>query len=219
MNYPLVEEAAVGISKAFAYIPPVNSELTEDEWNKAFALFLEHKELLNTANRILAYPAEIANTPESVIKDIVACQTIPVNVSYNIRALWNAHHNTGHRPPVADCRRDRLMVEAERLKPIPTHIYLMQSGCGKYYKIGHSKQPRVRETTLQAEQPSLRLIGCWDGYKQTERRLHIHFAKQRVRGEWFALDAETVADFGYHVGVENNMVEHDYAFIIWDNNL
>lgn len=63
---------------------------------------------------------------------------------------------------------------------------------GGFYKIGYSKDPVYRESTLQAEQPLIVLIEAWHGDIADEAYLHAQFASKRIRGEWFALDDEDV---------------------------
>jgi hypothetical protein len=41
---------------------------------------------------------------------------------------------------------------------------------------------------LQAEDPSLQIIACWQAPKTVENYLHKLFASKRVRGEWFDLN-------------------------------
>jgi hypothetical protein len=61
-----------------------------------------------------------------------------------------------------------------------------------YIKIGISKNPRYRETTLQAEEPEVLLFAVAYQGRSLERALHRQFAHMRLRGEWFALSPEDV---------------------------
>jgi hypothetical protein len=67
-----------------------------------------------------------------------------------------------------------------------TFVYLMRHKNG-LTKIGRSKAPKVREKTLQAEDPRLQIIFHCEADAATENRLHKIFASVRVRGEWFDL--------------------------------
>jgi hypothetical protein len=66
-------------------------------------------------------------------------------------------------------------------------VYLMLDGRNGCVKIGISRDPGKREKTLQSEQPQTILFACAEGGRQLERALHVKYAEQRVRGEWFRL--------------------------------
>jgi hypothetical protein len=74
-----------------------------------------------------------------------------------------------------------------------SHLYLMKCNRTGFYKIGKSKNPKHREKTLQSESPSIQMIAVFNGQGWQERDWHIHFAKCRVRGEWFDLTKIQVA--------------------------
>jgi Meiotically up-regulated gene 113 len=67
-------------------------------------------------------------------------------------------------------------------------VYLMKNMANGYYKIGRSGQPPVRERTLQAQEPDIRLLASIEARAASERQLQQRYARKRVRGEWFALD-------------------------------
>jgi len=60
------------------------------------------------------------------------------------------------------------------------------------YKIGIAKNPKVRESTLQAEKPSIKMVGNWRNLSHLESDLHREYAQQRLRGEWFNLEPAQV---------------------------
>lgn len=68
--------------------------------------------------------------------------------------------------------------------------YLMHDSQRGYYKIGKSRNPKVRETTLQAELPTIDLIHVIDS--DIELYLHQKFDAKRVRGEWFRLSQDDI---------------------------
>jgi hypothetical protein len=74
------------------------------------------------------------------------------------------------------------------------HIYLCRSAHHHFTKIGFSKQPTVREQTLQAEDPQLEIFFCSEyGWSlDYERSLHARFETHRHRGEWFNLSATDI---------------------------
>lgn len=70
------------------------------------------------------------------------------------------------------------------------YIYIMKDEGTKYIKIGFSKDPKYRESTLQAERPTITLIGKWKGTMSQEQTVHRILAKNRIRGEWFNCSIE-----------------------------
>ncbi len=108
------------------------------------------------------------------------------------------------------CRLQQEHDEAERLKkqpvvkltpkPIkvesnpvtahhrkPNYVYLMKNIRNGYYKIGRSIDPKVREKTLQAEDPDIKMVFKVQAPKRLEKTLHQEYQEKRLRGEWFAL--------------------------------
>lgn len=73
-----------------------------------------------------------------------------------------------------------------------TFVYLMSDISNGYTKIGCSKDPQYRESTLQAEKPSIELIFHREGSYDLEKQLHRYFKKKRLRGEWFDLSKEEI---------------------------
>ena len=74
-----------------------------------------------------------------------------------------------------------LIIKIESYKK----TYLMKDNHNGLYKIGFSKNPEFRESTLQSEKPSIKMVKTWD--KDIEKHLHKEYSKNRVRGEWFDL--------------------------------
>lgn len=74
-----------------------------------------------------------------------------------------------------------------------THIYLMRDASNKLIKIGISKNPKVREKTLQSEKQDIDLIFTSPLMeRENEKILHKKYEAKRVRGEWFDLNADDV---------------------------
>lgn len=81
--------------------------------------------------------------------------------------------------------------EAPSPSPKIGYLYLaVDDAIPGVIKIGFSKNPQVRETTLQAEKPTIRIVWDEEGTMAEERSLHKHFHEKRVRGEWFRLTEE-----------------------------
>lgn len=76
------------------------------------------------------------------------------------------------------------------------YVYLLESD--GLYKIGFARDPNTRRKRLQTGSPKpiriVHTIRTWH-YRHVEEKLHDHFDDKRVRGEWFALDADDVAYF------------------------
>lgn len=73
-------------------------------------------------------------------------------------------------------------------------VYLMKDTVRGFYKIGWTKKktPKFRESTLQAEVPSIIIVEAWKATPADERECHDRFAAKRLRGEWFDLDASDI---------------------------
>jgi hypothetical protein len=63
-------------------------------------------------------------------------------------------------------------------------IYFVETEDGRFVKIGYSTKVIRRLGQLGTLMP-VRLIGCFPGSVDTERRLHEKFASHRKTGEWF----------------------------------
>ena len=65
-------------------------------------------------------------------------------------------------------------------------VYFIQRGGDGPVKIGFSKNPKGRLSSLQTGIPErLHLLGIVDGGKAEEQRLHRYFAAYGIQGEWF----------------------------------
>ena len=76
-------------------------------------------------------------------------------------------------------------------------VYLMYDTTNGYFKIGISNNPEYRERTLQSEKPTIEKICAKEYPNRTiasaiESALHKAYDSKRIRGEWFALDANDI---------------------------
>jgi len=69
----------------------------------------------------------------------------------------------------------------------PNKVYIMLDSHSGYYKIGSSRDPKVRESTLQSEKPATTLLYFKEADLSVEKLLHRKYKNKRVRGEWFDL--------------------------------
>lgn len=72
-------------------------------------------------------------------------------------------------------------------------VYIMKNKRNGFYKIGKSLTPKVREKTLQAEEPEIEMVFSAEWPDSKERELHARYAEKRLRGEWFELSKFDVA--------------------------
>lgn len=78
-------------------------------------------------------------------------------------------------------------------------VYLMHDTINNFYKIGISNNPEYRERTLQSEKPTIELIiskrfPVRKIAESFEKALHATYSEKRLRGEWFDLDQNDVAN-------------------------
>lgn len=78
-------------------------------------------------------------------------------------------------------------------------VYLMHDTVNGFYKIGISNSPEWREKTLQSEKPTIELLAAKKFIRRKlaaafEKALHETYSEKRLRGEWFQLSPEDVAD-------------------------
>lgn len=85
--------------------------------------------------------------------------------------------------------------EHKKTNSSKSYLYLMKCNRTGYYKIGRSKNPAHRERTLQAETPTIQMVASFKDKDFYEKAWHIHFEKERLRGEWFNLTRAQVAYF------------------------
>lgn len=73
-------------------------------------------------------------------------------------------------------------------------VYFIQEVTGEEaapIKIGYARDPIARLRELQCGNSKPLILGTYiDGNRGLERRLHVRFAKDRIRGEWFTSSKE-----------------------------
>ena len=115
--------------------------------------------------------------------------SVPVGAAEDLRG-WDIIVGPSGRPLAAFVSQKRKRLPNDN----PIFVYLMRNNRNGYYKIGKSKNPIYREVTLQAEDPDVILILAVKCRAAVERDLHRHFARHRLRGEWFSLSAAQVEE-------------------------
>lgn len=110
----------------------------------------------------------------------------------------------------------RFGVEAQD----PGFVYVVKAG--SRYKIGRTVAPKDRMRAARTWLPELQIVGIkpfW-GYKNTERLMHVGFARAWKTAEWFELPDE-----GYRMALVDGFAafdDHDINrnsvdFIYWFN--
>lgn len=74
------------------------------------------------------------------------------------------------------------------------YIYIMKDTTNNFIKIGFSKHPAYRESTLQAEKPTIELVRKFPGTMAQEQAAHRILARYRIRGEWFQVTIQQAED-------------------------
>ncbi|MDW3209553.1 MAG: DUF805 domain-containing protein [Reichenbachiella sp.] len=116
-------------------------------------------------------------------------------------AIYNCKENI----PTPKPKSESLTQEPESLQIKPTSkkeacsVYLMHDTANNFYKIGVSKKPKYRESTLQSEKPTVDLLIAKefpnrDIATSFEKALHETYKSKRLRGEWFELSQLEVDD-------------------------
>ena len=86
------------------------------------------------------------------------------------------------RGGLIDVESSLINVESS---PIDKYCYILKNNRNGMYKIGYSKHPFVRESTLQSEDPDITMVKVFESNHESE--LHEKYKEHRVRGEWFDL--------------------------------
>lgn len=84
------------------------------------------------------------------------------------------------------------------------YVYVMLDKNTGYYKIGKSINPQLRESTLQSEKPTIKMVHCFDAEDYSERYLHRVYKHKRIRGEWFDLDVNDLIEIKKYFINESN---------------
>ena len=90
-------------------------------------------------------------------------------------------------------KKKKIPTKNTKEKP-KTFTYLMKDERSGFIKIGRSSNPRVREKTLQSENPLCFIIFKFKSNFDTESRVQEHFKSFRVRGEWFKLNSKQIRE-------------------------
>lgn len=83
------------------------------------------------------------------------------------------------------------------------YVYIMK--CANYYKIGHSKNPKNRRSTIQTHNPlSVKICALYKSENaiQIEKDLHNRYSLKRTRGEWFELDETDLIELKVDLGFD-----------------
>ncbi len=138
-----------------------------------------------TKSFVVLYNGRI--TSRSCVKAILeACESHLGKVS-DVRAEWlNSKIDKSEK-------EEEEQREKEREKRDDMgFVYLCRTKTHRYVKIGFSKYPDVRESTLRGEDPELKMFAKFEGTMKDEKFLHRQFKEKRKRGEWFDLSRKDI---------------------------
>lgn len=118
------------------------------------------------------------------------------------KSLKNYHKTEKHNAYIDHCWDKNLNPSTGKPydydrpeRPVkPGFVYIIKDCSLNYFKIGFSTDPKVRESTLQAEKPTLELVFKTPGTRTNEREVHRILREYRVRGEWFAVPFENAVN-------------------------
>ncbi len=105
----------------------------------------------------------------------------------NLNHLFSFKYDYEYRKKILAERKAEKEAGKKTNSPRKTYVYLMKDEQTGFHKIGQSKNPAVRESTLFSEKPSIILICAWLTDGADETLLHNKYTEKRVRGEWFNL--------------------------------
>lgn len=136
--------------------------------------------------------------PKDIPKTIAQCDAI-VEFAIRLRSQLSTqeHLDVFHAKVEALLHKnERGSCAARRRDYHPSYrkgfVYLMRNSRNGLVKIGFSKDPKVRERTLQSEEPEIEMIWCVSGNRDKEEALHHQYRRCRVRGEWFKLSEAAI---------------------------
>jgi hypothetical protein len=132
----------------------------------------------------------------SIISDLSSFVLQKINdYSMDSRKYYEINKNNDINIEQSECEKIYQSQEIERV-PDKKYLYIMKDCSLKdTYKIGVSKNPQARESTLQAEKPTIKIVGLWENKANYENRWHRFFSQHRMRGEWFKLNKAQVKLF------------------------
>lgn len=138
---------------------------------------------IRTKTSLIRY---IYNCIESIKKKDKIIKEISLENNYTLHNLENNIEHLQEFIIIQKQEIDELLCyKRKAVSKINRKTYLMKDNHNGLYKIGFSKNPEFRESTLQSEKPSIKTVKTWD--KDIEKHLHKTYSNNRVRGEWFDL--------------------------------
>lgn len=94
------------------------------------------------------------------------------------------------------------------------YVYIMK--CANYYKIGYSKNPQNRRSTIQTHNPldvKICALLKTESFIDVEKDLHKYFITKRSRGEWFELEESDLiklkVDWGFEFKIKIGKINKD----------
>ncbi len=137
-----------------------------------------------------ARPSDCVDTESAFI----VIMSVPSPKAQHLK-LWIAQAGKEKLESFEDFKTVDTLIMNYSKRNVPSLIcepktYLMRDTFRGYYKIGKSKDPKIREATLQAQVPTIELLHVIE--RDIETYLHKKFNVKRIRGEWFNLSKADV---------------------------
>jgi hypothetical protein len=148
---------------------------------------LEARHIWERCKRLIDLAASISRLGERWLRTLSGC---------DLRELDECPFlSDKERELVQAARREfsGIRRESERRSFRQGFIYLALNKRNGFIKIGFSTQPATREATLQSEEPEIEFIHIAKGSMRDEQDLHRRFENKRMRGEWFELSEDDIA--------------------------
>lgn len=170
---------------------------------KQLLIFPKHREILEILGEniklarlrrkiTVSQLSERANIARSTLYSIEkGNEGVSIGHYFNVLRVLNLHQDFlklasddvfGRKLQDLDLLNEENIADERHKKIRKTYLMINEKG---HVKIGKSYDPKVRESTLQSEQPYIELLAIT--HSDIELELHNKYNSKRIRGEWFDL--------------------------------
>lgn len=167
-----------------------DEKFTEEEIAEARAIFAKCEQQIRLLHTLHRNGEDALDAMESA--DMVVLLESPFLTRDEASLIRNYRATGKHLLPIGT---RHLRREPKKKEPNLRggFLYLARNERNGLTKIGWSANPTLREKTLQSEEPEVSFIFVAFAPFFLEQRLHEQHSHQRIRGEWFDLDASDIA--------------------------
>ena len=170
---------------------PIKIDTTGEELQYSFSI--DNSQLHKFAStRISAWKMDFTNGDAPFVAGVSLCSIYNAAIFCAwIRKNIELFAECGYEPKDEEQENSRIDEAC--------YVYLMHDEANGFYKIGISNHPKYREHTLQSEKPTIVLVIAKKFpirpiAEAFEAALHKTYEAKRIRGEWFKLNLEDVAN-------------------------